>query len=128
MVRTLNYSFWLDKKVLITGHSGFKGSWLLCWLIKLGANVRGISLKPETKINLFNQIESSLNNKFINVFGNILDKNLIKQEVNDFKILKLMNSFIDFRKQPSSLQNNSIHYYCHVPRFSQASALTPSVV
>ena len=85
MVRKLNYSFWLGKKVLITGHSGFKGSWLISWLLKLGANVKGISLKPETKINLFNQIESSINNKFINVFGNILDKNLIEKEVKDFK-------------------------------------------
>lgn len=85
MVRKLNYSFWEGKKVLVTGHSGFKGSWLLSWLVKLGANVKGISLKPENKINLFNQIESSLNNKFINVFGNILDKNLINYEVKDFQ-------------------------------------------
>ncbi len=85
MVRKLNYSFWEGKKVLVTGHSGFKGSWLLSWLVKLGANVKGISLKPENNINLFNQIESSLNNKFINVFGNILDKNLIKHEVKDFQ-------------------------------------------
>ena len=85
MVRTLNYSFWIDKKVLITGHSGFKGSWLLSWLVKLGANVKGISLKPETRVNLFNQIESSLDNKFINIFCNILDKKRIKQEIEDFK-------------------------------------------
>ena len=35
--------FWKDKKVLITGHTGFKGSWLSTWLISLGAEIIGIS-------------------------------------------------------------------------------------
>ena len=38
--------FWNNKNVLITGHSGFKGSWLTLWLNMLGAKVTGISLKP----------------------------------------------------------------------------------
>ena len=37
-------SFWSGKKVLITGHTGFKGSWLCLWLTELGASVSGISL------------------------------------------------------------------------------------
>ena len=41
---TMNKDFWLNKKVLITGHTGFKGSWLLVWLNMLGADVYGLSL------------------------------------------------------------------------------------
>jgi CDP-glucose 4,6-dehydratase len=46
-------SFWLGKKVLITGHTGFKGSWLSLWLQKTGANVVGFALAPPTSPNLF---------------------------------------------------------------------------
>lgn len=47
-------NFWHDKQVLITGHTGFKGSWLALWLKRLGAKVTGIALEPETLPNLFN--------------------------------------------------------------------------
>ena len=40
----LNKNIWKDKKVLVTGHTGFKGSWLCLWLNKMGANVSGLSL------------------------------------------------------------------------------------
>jgi CDP-glucose 4,6-dehydratase len=46
-------SFWRGKRVLVTGHSGFKGSWLALWLHRLGAEVVGISLPPLTTPNLF---------------------------------------------------------------------------
>ena len=42
-----NTSFWKGKKVLVTGHTGFKGSWLTLWLLKMNSNVSGIGLKPE---------------------------------------------------------------------------------
>ena len=45
--------FWLKKKVFITGHTGFKGSWLSIFLTYLGAEVTGFSLKPNTKPSLF---------------------------------------------------------------------------
>jgi CDP-glucose 4,6-dehydratase len=48
-----NTQFWKNKKVLITGHTGFKGSWLCLWLKKIGANVCGIALAPNTEMNLF---------------------------------------------------------------------------
>ena len=47
------YNFWKGKKVLVTGHTGFKGAWLVIWLNKMGAKVSGISLKPKTKPNLY---------------------------------------------------------------------------
>lgn len=46
-------SFWKDKNVLITGHTGFKGSWLSLWLQSLGAKVTGYSLPPPTTPSLF---------------------------------------------------------------------------
>ena len=52
-MRTPSKSFWRGKRVLITGHSGFKGGWLTIWLQRLGAEVVGVSLSPETSPNLF---------------------------------------------------------------------------
>ena len=56
----LKEGFWIDKKVLITGHTGFKGSWLSLWLSLLGAKVYGFSLQPETHPSLFNQLSLQL--------------------------------------------------------------------
>ena len=50
-----NLEFWNGKKVLITGHTGFKGSWLSLWLHLLGAKVYGISLKP-IKVSHYNYL------------------------------------------------------------------------
>ena len=46
-------SFWNGKKVLLTGHTGFKGSWLALWLQQAGAEVVGFALAPETEPSLF---------------------------------------------------------------------------
>lgn len=46
--------FWQNKKVFITGHTGFKGSWLSLWLDSLGADVTGYALEPPTEPSLFN--------------------------------------------------------------------------
>jgi len=51
----LNYSFWQGRKVFLTGHTGFKGSWMSVWLNALGAKVTGFSLDPPTQPNLFEQ-------------------------------------------------------------------------
>lgn len=50
---SINSSFWPGKRVLLTGHTGFKGSWLLLWLLSLGADVWGYSLEPEEDMSLF---------------------------------------------------------------------------
>jgi CDP-glucose 4,6-dehydratase len=47
--------FWRGKRVLLTGHTGFKGAWLTLWLHRLGAEVTGISLPPLTMPNLFTE-------------------------------------------------------------------------
>ena len=59
MKNIINKKFWKNKKVLITGHTGFKGSWLCIFLKFLGAKVVGYSLKPITKPSLFYQAKIS---------------------------------------------------------------------
>ena len=54
MINNINKRFWAKKKVFITGHTGFKGSWLSIFLTYLGAEVTGYSLKPLTRPSLFN--------------------------------------------------------------------------
>ena len=49
----LNPDFWRKKKVLITGHNGFKGSWLCVALNEIGSNIYGISLPPETNPSMY---------------------------------------------------------------------------
>src|SRR5512140_1088723 len=51
----LNRAFWKGRHVLLTGHTGFKGSWLSLWLNALGAKVTGYALDPPTQPNLFEQ-------------------------------------------------------------------------
>lgn len=53
MKATINQSFWHSKKVFITGHTGFKGSWLSLWLQSMGAKVKGFALTPPTSPALF---------------------------------------------------------------------------
>ncbi len=55
-------AFWHAKRVLLTGHTGFKGSWLSLWLQSLGAEVHGLALEPPTKPNLFDvaQVETGM--------------------------------------------------------------------
>lgn len=53
MSNTFDFSFYKGKKVLVTGHTGFKGSWLCRLLLKLGAEVTGYALEPPTQPDLF---------------------------------------------------------------------------
>jgi CDP-glucose 4,6-dehydratase len=49
--------FWRDKNVFLTGHTGFKGSWLSLWLTSMGAEVTGYGLAPNTDPSLFNTLQ-----------------------------------------------------------------------
>ncbi|MES2877242.1 MAG: CDP-glucose 4,6-dehydratase [Pseudomonadota bacterium] len=53
-------NFWCGKRVLLTGHTGFKGGWLALWLKRLGAEVTGIALPPATQPSLFSLIGKQL--------------------------------------------------------------------
>ena len=50
-------TFWTGRRVLVTGHTGFKGAWLSFWLSRLGAQVWGLALPPETEPDLFGQLD-----------------------------------------------------------------------
>ena len=74
-----NPSFWQGKKVLLTGHTGFKGSWLALWLLELGAQVTGVALEPDQSPNLFEQLD--LAQRLDHRPGDIRDPDLLKQVV-----------------------------------------------
>jgi CDP-glucose 4,6-dehydratase len=57
----VNTSFWKGKKVFVTGHTGFKGSWLSLWLQDMGAVVKGYALEPNTTPNLFTEAKVGQN-------------------------------------------------------------------
>lgn len=71
-----------NKKVFITGHTGFKGAWLSFILDSCGAIVKGYSLKPQNEKNLFNSIEFS--NNFISEYGDINDYEKFKNSISVF--------------------------------------------
>jgi CDP-glucose 4,6-dehydratase len=54
--QTIFENSYKGKKVFLTGHTGFKGSWMLAWLHQLGADVKGYALTPENEYNLYNRI------------------------------------------------------------------------
>jgi CDP-glucose 4,6-dehydratase len=61
MENMVKKAFWLGKKVFITGHTSFKGSWLAFWLLHLGAEVKGLSLAANTTPALFEQLDLAQN-------------------------------------------------------------------
>ena len=65
--------FWNNKKVLVTGHTGFKGSWLSLWLQKLNANVIGFSKSIPTNPSLFEIAD--VENGMTSIIGNVCDYN-----------------------------------------------------
>lgn len=67
----LKNNFYKNKKVLITGHTGFKGTWLCRILLNLGANVTGYSLLPPTQPNLFSLAD--VENKITSIIGDVRD-------------------------------------------------------
>lgn len=61
--------FWRGKRVLLTGHTGFKGSWLALWLNRLGASVTGVALPADTEPNLFGlaRISDRLDSRYCDI-------------------------------------------------------------
>jgi CDP-glucose 4,6-dehydratase len=68
-------NFYRGKKVLVTGHTGFKGGWLTAWLKSLGANVVGFALPPETTPNLFDAI--CLGRDMVSILGDIRELSVV---------------------------------------------------
>ena len=75
--------FFSGKKILITGHTGFKGSWLTLWLVNLGAEVIGYSLEPPTKPNLFEILR--LEKEITHIIGDVRDGEKLKNVFKKYK-------------------------------------------
>jgi CDP-glucose 4,6-dehydratase len=76
-------AFWRGKRVFVTGHTGFKGSWLCQWLLMLGAEVRGYSLEPPTDPNLFTAL--GLEKEIDSKIGDVRDATAIARALAEFK-------------------------------------------
>lgn len=72
-----------NKKIFLTGASGFKGSWLSLWLTSLGAHVLGYSLEPDTNPSMFKELK--IENAVQNVFGDILNVEQLEKTMSDFQ-------------------------------------------
>jgi len=78
----IDSGFWQNKKVFLTGHTGFKGAWLSVWLWQLGANVKGYSLEPPTKPNLFEVL--GIKELVQSEIGDICNLDNLKESVESF--------------------------------------------
>lgn len=78
---SMNLGFWKNKKVFITGHTGFKGSWLSIVLKSLGSDIYGFSLKPDTNPSLFH--EAKINKFTKSFFGDINDLTFLSKSLNE---------------------------------------------
>ena len=77
------HNIYTGKRVLITGHTGFKGAWLSEWLLSLGAELCGFSLSPPTTPSLFEQL--GLAARMRHVLGDVRDMAAVQAVVDDFK-------------------------------------------
>lgn len=73
---------WQGRRVLLTGHTGFKGGWLALWLAKLGAQVRGYALAPVTEPNLFTV--AGVGSVLEDVRGDLLDRARLESAMQEF--------------------------------------------
>jgi CDP-glucose 4,6-dehydratase len=78
----INTNFWQNKNIFLTGHTGFKGSWLTLWLEQLGANITGYALPPDTNPAMFNilQIDKHVKN---NIYGDICNEQQLSQAMQE---------------------------------------------
>jgi CDP-glucose 4,6-dehydratase len=74
-------AFWQGRRVLLTGHTGFKGAWMSLWLRTLGAEVTGFALPPATEPNLWSMVESGIRS----VIGDIVDAVLVRAVIKEIR-------------------------------------------
>ena len=82
-MQNVNPAFWLGKRVFLTGHTGFKGSWMSLWLQSMGAIVRGVSLEPPTKPALF--IVASVADGMDHQIADIREYDKVRSLMSEFK-------------------------------------------
>lgn len=76
-------TFWVGKRILVTGHTGFKGAWLCDWLLSLGAEVSGFALLPEAHQRLFTDL--GLPGRMDHATGDIRDSAALSARVADVR-------------------------------------------
>jgi CDP-glucose 4,6-dehydratase len=79
----MDAGFWKDKRVLLTGHTGFKGSWLTLWLQSMGSRIMGLALPPPTQPSLFEVAGAAHGIDSIN--GDIRDLHTVRAALNAFR-------------------------------------------
>lgn len=83
VTKELLRNYFSNKKVFITGHTGFKGSWLLLWLHLLGAEIKGYALAPENAEDFYNIISKKIPHQ--SVIADIRDRKKLTQEIESFQ-------------------------------------------
>ena len=79
----MNPDFWCRRKVFLTGHTGFKGSWLTIWLENLGAEVCGFAVSPPSEPSLF--VRAGVARRCRHVLGDVRDLESLSREMQAFK-------------------------------------------
>lgn len=83
VIARVSPGFWAGKRVFVTGHTGFKGSWLVTWLLRLGANVRGFALPPATEPAMFDAL--GLAADLEHVVGDVRDAEALERALIGFE-------------------------------------------
>ncbi len=80
----ISHKFWKDKRVFLTGHTGFKGGWLALWLQKMGPSVYGYALYPQTEPSLF-RVANVASGMSSSVIADIRDANALQNAIKNAK-------------------------------------------
>jgi CDP-glucose 4,6-dehydratase len=80
---TPDHAFWDRKRVLLTGHTGFKGGWLALWLHRMGARVFGFALPPDSCPNLFDA--ARVGSRCGGVFGDVRNADALSGAISSFQ-------------------------------------------
>src|SRR5215217_9317554 len=77
----LDRGFWSGRRVLVTGHTGFKGGWMALWLASLGAEVTGFSAAPSTSPSLFEL--AAVDDDVRSIEGDVRDSDAVARAVRE---------------------------------------------
>jgi CDP-glucose 4,6-dehydratase len=83
LVTDSTFKYYENKKIFVTGHTGFKGAWLITWLHAIGAQIKGYALAPENNQSIFNKITSKVNIE--SIIADIRDRQRLCEEIQIFK-------------------------------------------